>query len=232
VVVPAQGHPELSATGWIEPVPPEAPSSAVPVDLDVTTLTELDDATLADTDLTGAELDDLRLERVHLRTVSLTGADMPDATWRDVRCDACELSGLVAPKATMHRVELAHSRGMGLVLADTSAGNLRVVECRLDGANLRAGRYERCVFERSSLVEVDFSGAQLTEVVFSECDLTRAEFHDVRCDRVRFEHCTVDGLRGVTHLSGVTVTSDGVFPLALSAFAALGIVVDDPDDDT
>ena len=103
-----------------------------------------------------------------------------------------------SPKATMPRVELAHSRGMGLVRRGRHvAGNLRVVECRLDGANLRAGRYERCVFERSQPVEVDFSGAKLTEVVFAECDLTRAEFHDVRCDRVRFEHCTVDGLRGV-----------------------------------
>ena len=191
---------------------------------------ELEDMTLADVDASGTTLDDLRLDRCHLRGVALTGAGARAPRWRDVRLDGCELSGLRAPHAQLHRVVIGHGRGMGIVLADATAAHLRVVECRLDGANLRSAQLEQCVFERCSLVDVDLSGAELHDVAFVGCDLTRAEFHQTRCERVLIEHCRADEVRGVAHLRGATVTRDAVLPLAMSAFADLGITVVDNDD--
>jgi uncharacterized protein YjbI with pentapeptide repeats len=193
---------------------------------------ELEDLVLADVDASGSTLDGLRLDRCHLRGVALTGAGARAPRWRDVRLDGCELSGLRAPHAELHRVVIGHGRAMGLVLADATAAHVRIVECRLDGANLRSAELEQCVFERCSLVEADFSGAELCDVAFVGCDLTRAEFHQTGCERVLVERCTVDEVRGVAHLRGATVTRDAVLPLAMSAFAALGItVVDEPTDE-
>jgi uncharacterized protein YjbI with pentapeptide repeats len=211
------------------PTPPQPPSSDAPADVTAVAGGRLEDVTLDGLDLADRELDDLVLERCHLRAVTFTGAVGDGLTWRDVRLDGCELSGARLAGASFHRVAVGHGRGMGLVLADATARHVRFVECRLDGANVRAADLDQCVFERCSLVDADFSGSKLTAVAFTDCDLTRAEFHNVRCERVRLEHCTVEGLRGVAGLRGAVVTPDEVVPLALSAFATLGITVDDGD---
>jgi uncharacterized protein YjbI with pentapeptide repeats len=232
VAVPPQGRPELSGSSPPDPSPPEPPTGDAPVDARVDAGEHVEEVTLEGLDLADRELDDLVLERCHLRTVTLTGAVGDGLIWRDVRLDGCELSGARFAHATLHRVAVSHGRGMGIVLADATARHVRFVECRLDGANVRTSDLEQCVFERCSLVEADFSGGKLTAVSFRDCDLSRAEFHNVRCERVQLERCTVDGLRGVAGLRGAVVGRDQVIPLAMCAFAALGITVADDETDS
>lgn len=230
MVVPPQGHPQLSASERADPEPPEAPATdaAPTTDGDVLAVDAfVEDVTLVRVDHAGDGLDDLRVDRVVLEGVQLTGTSVQRSEWRDVRVVDGELSGVLLAKSEMLRVELVSSRGLGAVLASASLRHVRFVDCRLDAANFRTAELEHCVFERCGLAGADFAGATLSAVTFDGCDLTGCDFTDAACDRLFLARSTVDGLEGVAALQGAAVTSDVLVPLGLRALAGLRIVVDD-----
>jgi uncharacterized protein YjbI with pentapeptide repeats len=228
VVVPPQGHPQLSAAERPEPLAPEPPAPAPadpPPELEAGG--EYDDVVVGPRDHSEAVLDGLRITRAELHGVGLTGTQLHDVAWRDVVLTGCELSGAWLAHATLTRVEVRESRGVGLVAIESAVVHARFVGCRLDGANFRATSFDQCVFERCSLVDADLSGARLARVEFDTCDMTRADLSGAAIQTTSLRGCTVDGLRGVASLRGATVTRDAVLPLAISAFGELGIVVAD-----
>ncbi len=78
----------------------------------------------------------------------------------------------------------------------------------------------------------DVAEAALTDVRFAGSVLTGAEFSKAVLKGVNLRGSTIDGLRGAIDLAGVVIDSAQMIPLALSLFAALGIAIDDGDDNS
>ena len=115
------------------------------------------------------------------------------------------------------------------MFVESTLRHIRFTDCRLDGASFRGATLEQCVFERCNLVDADFAEATFDAVELVECDLGRADLSVARCQRVFLTRSMLEEVRGVARLRGATVTPDAVVPLAMSAFAALGFVIDEPD---
>jgi uncharacterized protein YjbI with pentapeptide repeats len=230
-VVPSQGRVELSgSSARPSPTRPDLRPGAIAGSVDdLRAYAELEVMAFAHVDQSGTTLDNLHLDRCTFDDVQLTGAHARECVWRDVRFAEGELSGAMITGATLVRVELVRTRARGLVLAESTLKHLVFAECLLDDASFRSSNVEHTRFERCNLVDADFTGAHLGSVVFDRCDLTHAQFSACTCDGVFLDHCTVEGARSVSGLRGATVTSDQVLPLALSAFAGLGIVVVDDE---
>jgi uncharacterized protein YjbI with pentapeptide repeats len=115
--------------------------------------------------------------------------------------------------------------GFGLALGRLR--DVRFVDCRLDGANLRMVDAERVGFEGCQLTEADGYGAKAVDVSFTDCDLTGAELSQATLTGARFLRSRLADLRGATALAGAVIDSGQIVPLALGLFAALEITVED-----
>ena len=102
--------------------------------------------------------------------------------------------------------------------------------CKLDGANFRAARLERCEWTDCVMSEADFYASKLTAASLYRCDLTGAQFAKARCAAVNLHGSTLQAIGGADSLGGCCIGSDQVVSLALPVLAAVGIAVDDDPD--
>jgi uncharacterized protein YjbI with pentapeptide repeats len=215
------------------PRPIRAPQVGAQLEpLDAGTLA--DDATWHGHELSGdaaaTEAVDVDIDRSHLRSVRLTGARLDRIRITDTVLEGCELSGVALEHAVLTRVELRSCRMLGFYAPQTEWHDVRIVDCRVDEANLRMGRGDHVVFESSSLRSVDLYETAWTEARLFDCDLTAARFDKVRLPGVRLHGSTFDDLTGADALRGSVIDSGQLVPLALRVLGALGITLDDDRD--
>jgi uncharacterized protein YjbI with pentapeptide repeats len=77
------------------------------------------------------------------------------------------------------------------------------------------------------LHDADFYAAALAGVRFYGCDLTGADLSKATMAGARLHGSTLEGIKGADSLRGAVIGADQILPVALSVFAAMGIVVDD-----
>jgi len=63
-------------------------------------------------------------------------------------------------------------------LGPSGLGQPYFKECKLDMGSFQRAKAERWVFERCSMVDVDFTDAKLQRTRFTECDLSGARFSE------------------------------------------------------
>jgi uncharacterized protein YjbI with pentapeptide repeats len=182
-------------------------------------------------DLAGAEAEDVEIAEARLDGVRLPGARLDRLRLVDVVFEGCELSGALLDEAQLTRVELRRCRLAGVVLTRTKLRDVRFVECKLDEASLRMAAGERVAFEDCSMRAVDLYDASLPATVLARCDLTDAECSKVDLAGARLHGSTLEGIKGAGALRGVHIDSSQIMALALPLFAALGITVDEDEDD-
>jgi uncharacterized protein YjbI with pentapeptide repeats len=170
---------------------------------------------------------DVELGQCRLVGVDLTGAELDGVRMTDVVLDGCQLAGAVVANASLWRVSLAGCRLSGFVATGMQARHVRVSGCRADGVNLRASRWETCVFDDVDLRDADFGTADLRGAVLRRCDLTNADLSKANLTGTMLHGSVLDGIRGGEAFRGAVIGSDQVLPVAMSVFAALGIRVDD-----
>jgi len=196
---------------------------------------ELDDAeVIEDVAWRGATpgpASDVEVLRSLLAHVTLTGLEL-DA-WRlvDVELVDCELSGTVLTGARWERVVLRRCRMSGLVATELKAEDLRMEACKADGAWLRGAVLDRCEVVDTDLSRADLHGAQVTRTAFRRCDLREVDVTESRFQQVSLHGSSLDGLKGAASLSGCSIGSDQVVPLALPILASRSITVDDDPPD-
>lgn len=95
------------------------------------------------------------------------------------------------------------------------------------GIQLRVGEGVRLQFDGCDMTDADLYGSTLCQARFFDCDLTRVDFSQADVRGARLHGSTLERIRGVGSLGGVTVSSAQALPLALQLLPTAGIEVDD-----
>jgi uncharacterized protein YjbI with pentapeptide repeats len=210
---------------------PAVAEDPAPLPTDLSTPVDLEDVHVADLDWTGTRAFSLSIERSRIERSRFTGASFEEVHLEDCELVDCELSGAALLRLRALRVVFRRCRMSGLAVMEGTLRDVHVDDCRVDEATLRIkdGRY--VVFESCELAGTDLKEAVLVDARFEGCNLTRADLGDAHLSGVRVAGGSVDGLRGVRHLRGATVSQDLVIPLSHALFGESGIVVDSSDRD-
>ncbi|QDP97532.1 pentapeptide repeat-containing protein [Microlunatus elymi] len=182
---------------------------------------------LAGVDLAALESDYAEASGSRFADVTLASSNWRHAAFADCSFSGCDLANAEFVESGWQRVEVRHSRMLGLQASGCSWKNVVIADTMINLANLRFLQAERVRFENCVLAGTDFGSSRLVDVVFADCDLTEAEFSNASLSRVRFERCRLVRIGGVAGLAGATVDRADLLELAETLAAALGIGVDD-----
>ena len=172
--------------------------------------------------------DDVLFEQVVFKQVQWGQTQFSSAQFIDVRFDACDLAGAAWEKAHMQRAELIGCRLVGTKLLHTDWDNVLIKDCNAElalfwEASLLNTRWERC-----SLREASFEGANLAGVVFRNCDLTNADLRNTTLRATDLRGSTLTGMQvGAKELRGAIIDPMQAVHLA----RLLGVTVCALDDD-
>lgn len=131
---------------------------------------------LGSTALKAMEFDDCTFTGASMLEGRLFGAMFTECRFVDCDLSLADLTNTSFSSCTFERSKLV---GVAWRRLRTSGlGQPYFSECKLDLGSFQQATADRWVFERCSLVDVDFSDVTLTRSRFTDCDLTRARFAD------------------------------------------------------
>ncbi|MCM3661422.1 pentapeptide repeat-containing protein [Georgenia satyanarayanai] len=208
--------------GWAIPEPD------VPPHLEPGDVTELDDATTAGVDLTGAVLPGLseaQVEGSDLSRVRAGGGQWERVTLADCRLDGADLANLVWRDGSLLRCSLREARMTGALLAGVRLRStlLEGVQGTLTswhGAQLRSVVLRGC-----DLSEASFTETVMEEVLLEDCVLSGAQLSGLRCRDVQLRGCRLDGVGGVSGLRGARVAEEDAIGLLPALARELGLTI-------
>ena len=196
---------------------------------------DLRGAGLPNSNLSRADLTEVRFEETDLSKVDAQGMTLVNSSLAGVRLVGANLAGANLIEVDLSGVDFTGAKLEGAVLLSCNAEGAVFVVARLD--NLRA--VEGCVFDRanfeeasllmanlrgSSLVEASFVRAELDAADLSECDATEAVFYRATAKGARFVKTNLTGGQLVSvNLMGALLTEaivDGADFRASNLFAA------------
>ena len=131
---------------------------------------------LGNTALKAMEFDGCTFDGASLLDGRLFGASFTECTFRD-----CDLSLADVTNTSFASCTFERSKLLGVAwgkLGPSGLGQPHFTECKLDMSSFQLAKVERWVFERCSLVDVDFTNTKLSRARFTDCDLTGARFAD------------------------------------------------------
>ena len=162
-------------------------------------------------DLSGAVLAGANLDRANLTGAKLAGTNLGKASLRSASYEGdAELTGTVldeidATGARLHGVKLEDHALLrecnfeNAELCGWKATGVLLYKCKLRGASLARGR-----FDKAGFAELD-----ATDLVATGADLRAAMFYEVRAPNARMDHAQLTNFRAVgnTVLAGVDLTA-------------------------
>jgi uncharacterized protein YjbI with pentapeptide repeats len=178
-------------------------------------------------DFAGQIAEDLDITGCRLTGSCFSGAELVRARVSDTVFERCDLSAAVLAGAVLRRVEIVDCRLSGVDLSGAQLNDVRFRECRLVGANLRMTSGSRVRFEGCDLSSADLYAARLPGVCLFDSDLAGAELSQATLTGARLHGSTFESLRGAAALSGTTIGSAQVLPVALAVLGVLAITIDD-----
>ncbi len=131
----------------------------------------------------------------------------------------------------MLRVRLSTARMTGLQWVNGALRDVTVADCRLDLSSWRFTTFANVAFEGCNLTRADFQHADLRGARFTDCDLTGAQFSQAGMDGTRFARCDLTGIGGVTSMTGAILAHQDLIALSHALAGALGVRIEDPDDE-
>jgi uncharacterized protein YjbI with pentapeptide repeats len=178
----------------------------------------------------GADLSRLTAAHVEvvaarLERVDLAGAQLPGVVVRDVVIDRGDWANIVAYQAHLTRSTLRGVRLTGAQIVDGGLSDVVFEDAKLDLAVFRSSRMRRVEFRGCNLARADFANASIGGATFIDCDLAGAQFSQAKAEGARFSHCQLDGIGGVTSLSGASMSNDDLVLLTRVFAKALGIEI-------
>jgi uncharacterized protein YjbI with pentapeptide repeats len=161
---------------------------------------------LATSDLSDQEADDVLFEQAHLKRVMLARTRLTTAQLIDVQCDVCDFAGAEWEKAHLTRIEWAGCRLMGMKLMEAQITDAVFKECNAEFALFWSSAFKAARFERCNLSGASFQEADLSGVVFKECDLSRADLRGAKLIGADLRGSKLDGLNvGIKELQGAII---------------------------
>ncbi len=113
----------------------------------------------------------------------------------------------------------------GVQLIDCVLVDVVFREVKLDLAALRFTKFRKVEFHKSNLAGADFANADIRGARFVQCDLSGAQLSHAQAEGARFENCWLEGIGGVAHLRGASISSDDLVSLSRVLARALGIEI-------
>ena len=214
-------------TGPLAPVAPRLPARLVPAE-DAVFETDLHWEGLAiSANYSGQVAEDPDISGCRVTGSSFLNVELVRARMSDTLFERCDLSAAVLAKAALTRVEFDDCRLSGADFSGAKLSDVWFRECRLADASFRLSTGDRVRFEGCDLRNVDFYAVQFPGACFFDSDLTGAELSQASLNQARLHGSTLDELRGVAALRGITISSAQLVPLALQLLQVLDIKVDD-----
>jgi uncharacterized protein YjbI with pentapeptide repeats len=173
----------------------------------------------------------IRIRESELRGLSIDAPDASGLELVDVVLRDCDLSNVDGREGQIRRVKIDRSRLVGFSLSAGRARDLRVADSSLALASFAAAGLQDVVFEDVNLAEATFMEARLKSVEFIGCRLEGADFRGARLTNCAIRGSSLDGVLGVEALRGLRMPYGDILASAAAMAAALGIVIDAPDDD-
>lgn len=168
----------------------------------------------------------LKIEESLIASVELTGAKLPKLDLADVIIRKCLLSGIYSDGASWLSVELHDCQLAGAILSDALIKHTLFRGVKLDMVNLRFAKLHNVVFEDCSCREADLCGTELGNVSFKNCDLTQADFSSVKCDNVDLRSSNLEDMKGISSLTGATISETQLISLSYALAASVGFKVE------
>lgn len=143
----------------------------------------------------------------HFVDSDLSMADLTNTSFASCRFERCKLLGVAWGR-----------------LGPSGLGQPYFTECKLDMGSFQRAKAERWVFERCSLVDVDFTDAKVQRSRFTDCDLSGTRFvsSDLRDVNMKGSHGYVVDLR-TCQTAGLRLTPDDA---ALALLRQFGVQFD------
>ena len=188
---------------------------------------ELDTVLVESESLVGAELMEAAWDVAAFRHVSLQGAGLTRALLADVAFDECDLATCDLLHASLTRASITGGRANGIGLVAARLRDVVVRDTAFDLARMRGATLTRCRFDTCGLRDADLSECVFTDVAFEGCDFTGADLTRTTFERCSIMACTLDDVRGVTQLRGVTIGHADAMGAGPMLAAALGARVED-----
>jgi len=155
---------------------------------------------LRSADLTGVNLQGVRLEGADLKGVQLDGANLQDARLGGADLRGAGLSAANLRRATLVEADLQGARLGGAVLHRARLASANLQEARLAGANLREARLDNAGLQGAQLVGADLQDARLERANLHHATLVSANLQGAILSAANLQGARLDGsdLQGAT----------------------------------
>ena len=204
------------------PTAPKLPRSLEPASEQLGPRSEIDGRSFGDEDLAELDANGSTWERSTFTGTNLADADLTHLTLIDARLDHVDLANVEATAAMFSRVEFDGGRMLGAGLLEARLRDVKISGVQFDFARLRHAHLERVHFIDCQIRDADLSLARLESVVFEDCDLSRTDITRATFARCELRRCTLDGVRGLTTLQGISIPLDDVIEIAPTLARAFG----------
>jgi uncharacterized protein YjbI with pentapeptide repeats len=180
----------------------------------------LENTWLTTADLHKKSFSEARMTRVDFSQVHVARFDVLDCVF-----DSCNFTTSKFPESSWHRVLVNGARCSGLQMTNGIIRNVRFKNCKLEMVNFRLSRLENVIFEDCVIDDVDFYDAKLKNIEFINCSINEITFASARMVHVDISKSTVEGIRGINSLKGVSISYDQLMQLAPAFATEAGLKV-------
>jgi uncharacterized protein YjbI with pentapeptide repeats len=186
---------------------------------------EIEDTELLEVDWAGRVATSISVNTVVIIKSDFTAAKLPNTTFMDVRLEKCQLAGTVIEGGGLNRVEIISAQASGLTITQSRLKDVLFKDCHLNLANFRFTNFKNVIFENCILTEADFAYSQMDQVSFQNCQLNDTEFSGVKFQKVDLRTSSIEKIKGVAYLKGVTIDNLQLITLAPLLAQELGLKV-------
>ena len=185
----------------------------------------LEDASIADVDLTSQVISALDISGGLFQNVILTGAQFERLNARDFVAKQSDFSAGSLTNSSLNRAEFKNCRMTGVDFSRTTLHDVSFHGCKLDMANFRFADLARVQFVDCTLSETDFLGAGLRDVSMQACTLQKTVFEQAKCKQLDLRTSHLEEIIGWKSLKGAII--DDLQLVSAGPYLAheLGIVV-------
>jgi uncharacterized protein YjbI with pentapeptide repeats len=180
----------------------------------------LENTWLTTADLHKKSFSEARMTRVDFSQVHVARFDVLDCVF-----DNCNFTTSKFPESSWHRVLVNGARCSGLQMTNGTIRNIRFKNCKLEMVNFRLSRLENVIFEDCVIDDVDFYDAKLKNIEFINCSINEITFASARMAHVDISKSTVEGIKGINSLKGVSISYDQLMQLAPAFATEAGLKV-------
>ncbi len=169
-------------------------------------------------DLDKKNLNESLFISTRLSSITATKLDILDCEFK-----AADFTASKFPDANWMRVAVETSRCTGLQIVDGILRNVSFSDSKMDLVNFRTSKLENVLFENCVLSDVDFNDGNLKNVTFINCSLNDVTFNNAKMLNVDVSRSTIEHIKGVASLKGLTISEDQMLLLAPSLVAGAGM---------